>query len=206
MRGPLSSEVGADFVSRTSRTSPSPSASVDLADLRPVRGRGGRTARNTSSEPEAEGENFPPFAAGSNAYACRHVTTCQDRHCITPARTAVALSRRCVGRTCQDRHCITPARTAVARSRRSRLAGRTQDRITACEDSRCMIPSFALGRANTGPYVTGVGVRSERGLDRRFVPGGSAGIPPRCRAGQSLRNAGRSAIDAVALSVGNAGI
>ena len=33
-------------------------------------------------------------------------------------------------RTCQDRHCITPARTAVALSRRSRLAGRTQGRAS----------------------------------------------------------------------------
>jgi hypothetical protein len=50
---------GADFVSRASRTSPSPSASVDLADLNPVRGRVGRATRNTSSEPEAEGEYSP---------------------------------------------------------------------------------------------------------------------------------------------------
>ena len=50
---------GADFVSRASRTSPSPSASVDLADLNPVRGRVGRATRNTSSEPEAEGEFSP---------------------------------------------------------------------------------------------------------------------------------------------------
>ena len=54
---------GADFVSRASRTSPSPSASVDLAHLRPVRGRGGRATRNTSSEPEAEGDLPPSMPA-----------------------------------------------------------------------------------------------------------------------------------------------
>ncbi len=37
MREPLSSATGADFASQASRTSPSPSASVDLAHLRPVR-------------------------------------------------------------------------------------------------------------------------------------------------------------------------
>jgi len=41
MRGSLSSQAGADFVGGISRTAPSPSASVDLADLRPVRGRVG---------------------------------------------------------------------------------------------------------------------------------------------------------------------
>ena len=58
MRGDFVKRGGADFVSRASRTSPSPSASVDLAHLRPVRGRVGRATRNTSSEPEAEGELF----------------------------------------------------------------------------------------------------------------------------------------------------
>jgi hypothetical protein len=48
---------GADFVSRAFPTSPSPSASVDLAHLRPVRGRTGYATRNTSSEPEAEGDS-----------------------------------------------------------------------------------------------------------------------------------------------------
>ena len=60
MRGALSSAAGADFVSRASRTSPSPSASVDLAHLRPACGRFGHATRNTSSEPEAEGEFFSP--------------------------------------------------------------------------------------------------------------------------------------------------
>ena len=36
---PVVKRGGADFVSQGSRTSPSPSASVDLAHLRPVRGR-----------------------------------------------------------------------------------------------------------------------------------------------------------------------
>ena len=43
-----------------SRTSPSPSVSVDLADLGPVCGPSGHASRNTSSEPEAEGR-FPPL-------------------------------------------------------------------------------------------------------------------------------------------------
>ena len=60
---------GADFVSRASRTSPSPSASVDLAHLRPVRGRVGRATRNTSSEPEAEGELPPSMPAVYEALA-----------------------------------------------------------------------------------------------------------------------------------------
>ena len=38
---PVVKRGGADFVSQGSRTSPSPSASVDLAHLRPVRGRFG---------------------------------------------------------------------------------------------------------------------------------------------------------------------
>ena len=58
MSGPLSSEAVQIFVSRASRTSPSPSASVDLAHLRPLRGRIGCATRNTSSEPEAE-DFFP---------------------------------------------------------------------------------------------------------------------------------------------------
>ena len=69
MRGALSSAAGADFVSRASRTSPSPSASVDLAHLRPVRGRVGRATRNTSSEPEAEGEFSPSMPAVYEALA-----------------------------------------------------------------------------------------------------------------------------------------
>ena len=56
---PVVKRGGADFVSRGSRTSPSPSASVDLAHLRPVRGRFRCAPRGTSSEPEAEGE-LPP--------------------------------------------------------------------------------------------------------------------------------------------------
>jgi hypothetical protein len=63
MRGTLSSEAVQIFVSRASRTSPSPSASVDLAHLRPVRGRIGCATRNTSSEPEAEGELPPSLPA-----------------------------------------------------------------------------------------------------------------------------------------------
>ena len=56
---PVVKRGGAEFVSQGSRTSPSPSASVDLAHLRPVRGRFRRAPRNTSSEPEAQGE-LPP--------------------------------------------------------------------------------------------------------------------------------------------------
>ena len=56
---PVVKRGGADFVSQGSRTSPSPSASVDLAHLRPVRGRFRCAPRDTSSEPEAEGE-LPP--------------------------------------------------------------------------------------------------------------------------------------------------
>ena len=63
MRGALSGAAGADFVSRASRTSPSPSASVDLAHLRPACGRIGHATRNTSSEPEAEGEFSPSLPA-----------------------------------------------------------------------------------------------------------------------------------------------
>ena len=47
---------GADFVERGSRTSPSPSASVDLAQLEPGHGRSVRATRYTSSESEAEGD------------------------------------------------------------------------------------------------------------------------------------------------------
>jgi hypothetical protein len=64
---------GADFVSRASRTSPSPSASVDLAHLRPVRGRGGRATRNTSSEPEAEGDLPPSMPAVYESVSRRDV-------------------------------------------------------------------------------------------------------------------------------------
>jgi hypothetical protein len=60
---------GADFLLRASRTSPSPSASVDLAHLRPVRGRIGRATRNISSEPEAEGEFSPSMPAVYEALA-----------------------------------------------------------------------------------------------------------------------------------------
>ena len=69
MRGALSSAAGADSVPRASRTSPSPSASVDLAHLRPVRGRIGRATRSTSSEPEAEGELSPSLPAVYEALA-----------------------------------------------------------------------------------------------------------------------------------------
>jgi len=41
---------GAEFVLRASRTSPSPSASVDRAHLRPFRGRIGRATRNKSDD------------------------------------------------------------------------------------------------------------------------------------------------------------
>jgi hypothetical protein len=61
MRGPLSSATRVDFVVRAFRTSPSPSASVDLAHLRPVRGRIGCATRSTSSEPEADGEDSLPL-------------------------------------------------------------------------------------------------------------------------------------------------
>ena len=60
---------GADFVSEGSRTSPSPSASVDLAHLRPVRGRIGCAPRNTSFEPEAEGDCSPSVPAVYEALA-----------------------------------------------------------------------------------------------------------------------------------------
>ncbi len=56
---PVVKRGGADFVSQGSRTSPSPSASVDLAHLRPIRGRFRCAPRDTSSEPEAVGE-LPP--------------------------------------------------------------------------------------------------------------------------------------------------
>ena len=73
MRGALSSAAGADFVIRASRTSPSPSASVDLAHLRPVCGRIGRATRNTSSEPEAEGEVCSLFAGSLRSVSRRDV-------------------------------------------------------------------------------------------------------------------------------------
>ena len=73
MRGPVVKRGGADFVSRASRTSPSPSASVDLAHLRPVRGRIGRAARNTSSEPEAEGDRFSLNAGSVRSVGRRDV-------------------------------------------------------------------------------------------------------------------------------------
>jgi hypothetical protein len=52
---------GADFVKRGSRTSPSPSASVDLALLGPGHGRSVRATRYTSSE--AEGDCSPSIPA-----------------------------------------------------------------------------------------------------------------------------------------------
>src|SRR5262249_1232205 len=54
---------GAEFASRGSRTSSSPSASVDLAHLRPLRGRLSCAPRKTSSEPEAEGDCSTSVAA-----------------------------------------------------------------------------------------------------------------------------------------------
>ena len=69
MRGRVVKRGGADFVSAGSRTSPSPSASVDLAHLRPVRGRIGCAPRNTSSEPEAEGDCSPSVPAVYEALA-----------------------------------------------------------------------------------------------------------------------------------------
>ncbi len=60
---------GCGFCVTGSRTSPSPSASVDLAHLRPVRGRIGRATRGTSSEPEAEGELAPSGPAVVEALA-----------------------------------------------------------------------------------------------------------------------------------------
>jgi len=69
MRGPLSSAAGADSVSQASRTSPSPSASVDLAHLRPVRGRGGCATRNTSSRARGRGR-----ACSLNAGSVRSVS------------------------------------------------------------------------------------------------------------------------------------
>jgi hypothetical protein len=50
-------------------------------------------------------------------------------HIATSPAAAAARSRH-ARTTRQDRHCITPARTAVASSRRSRLAGRTQGRAS----------------------------------------------------------------------------
>jgi hypothetical protein len=73
MRGILSSAAGAGFVWRASRTSPSPSASVDLAHLRPVRGRVGHAVRYTSSEPEAEGELFSLNAGSVRSVSRRDV-------------------------------------------------------------------------------------------------------------------------------------
>jgi hypothetical protein len=69
MRGALSSAAGADFAVRASRTSPSPSASVDLAHLRPRLRTNWSCTRNTSSEPEAEGEISPPLPAVYEALA-----------------------------------------------------------------------------------------------------------------------------------------
>ena len=54
-----------------------------------------------------------------------------------------------------------------------------------CQDSRCTIPLFALGRTITGPCFAGIDVRLEEGPNRRFVPTGSDGIPPRRRAGRA---------------------
>jgi hypothetical protein len=64
MRGALSSAAGADSVLWASRTSPSPSASVDLAHLRPVRGRMvvQPAAHPLSPRPR---EIVPPLMAGS---------------------------------------------------------------------------------------------------------------------------------------------
>src|SRR5262249_10925023 len=61
MRGPMSSAAGRILRCGPAAHPLSPSASVDLAHLRPCRGRIGCAARNTSSEPEAEGElSHPP--------------------------------------------------------------------------------------------------------------------------------------------------
>src|SRR6516165_11776924 len=73
MRGRMSSEAVQILCRGLSRTSPSPSASVDLAHLRPVRRRVGYATRNTSSEPEAEGELSPSLPAVYEALAERDV-------------------------------------------------------------------------------------------------------------------------------------
>ena len=54
---------GADFVKQGSRTSPSPSASVDLAGLEPGHARSVHAPRCTSSESEAEGDCSPSIPA-----------------------------------------------------------------------------------------------------------------------------------------------
>ena len=54
---------GADFVEQGSRTSPSPSASVDLAGLEPGHVRLVHAPRCTSSESEAEGDCSPSIPA-----------------------------------------------------------------------------------------------------------------------------------------------
>ena len=56
---PVVKRGGAEFVSQGSRTSPSPSASVDLAHLRPRPRSRVVHPRHTSPEPEAEG-GLPP--------------------------------------------------------------------------------------------------------------------------------------------------
>ena len=58
---------------RDSRTSPPPSASVDLAHLRPVRGRVVGATQNTSSEPEAVGELPPSIPAAYEIVSRRDV-------------------------------------------------------------------------------------------------------------------------------------
>jgi hypothetical protein len=69
MREPLSS-AAVQILWRGLPAHPlSPSASVDLAHLRPIRGRIGRATRVTSAEPEAEGESSPPMPAVYDAVA-----------------------------------------------------------------------------------------------------------------------------------------
>jgi hypothetical protein len=73
MRGRMSSEAVQILCRGLPRTSPSPSASVDLAHVRPFRGRVSYATRSTSSEPEAEGEFSPFLLAVYEALAERDV-------------------------------------------------------------------------------------------------------------------------------------
>ena len=84
-------------MSRASRTSPSPSASVDLAHLRPVRGRVGRATRNTSSEPEAEGELLS-LDAGSVRSVSRRDVIRSTIYSGSPGRPDVAIKPESKGR------------------------------------------------------------------------------------------------------------
>ena len=73
MRGGKSSGPVQEIVPGALRTSPSPSASVDLAHLRPRPRSRFVHSRHTSPEPEAEGDRSPSMPAVSEALAERDV-------------------------------------------------------------------------------------------------------------------------------------